>query len=266
MYQLESYYQTILGLYRWIDDCTLIYGSSPGHYSQGLDNSFILVTMCIWLDRIIIHIITRTHKQTSALALELVLALKSLNTIQSVTSQSYALLLMLHCNHLVSEVPHILFTHPIYEQHYFFTSVLHYRIFEMLHLCLKCPTVKEETLISLSSSITFIFICIQLKLYCTFWANCIFALFYAHHTLWTHSCSDLSKTEQKYQFWKSKLSQFRTTWVLFQPVMALVSTHMNNSYRQILKWRGKRRWRLSLFCYLMGCLNPLDHRKEPGIL
>lgn len=53
-------------LCRWVGDCTVIYGSPPAHYSKGLHNSFISVSKCIRLDRIIIHIITRTHTWTSA--------------------------------------------------------------------------------------------------------------------------------------------------------------------------------------------------------
>lgn len=66
--------------------------------------------MCIWLDRIIIHIITRTHTWTTAFALDFILDLKSLNTIQSIPLRAMLYLLpTLHCSHTVPNAHHIPF-------------------------------------------------------------------------------------------------------------------------------------------------------------
>lgn len=175
---------------------------------------------------------------------------------------------MLHCNHLVSQVPHVLFIHPIYEQYYFF------------YICSTLPDIWDVTFVlKMSNSkrrnldITNFFQNIYLYLYPIKILSYLLGKLYFCIVLYrppqsmsTQLLSPL-QIRIKIPVLKIKIVAIQNTWVLFHPVMVLVSIHMNTSYRQMLKWRGKRRrWRLSLFCYLMGCLNLLDHRKEPGIL
>lgn len=109
-------------LCRWTGDCSVIYGSSPAHYSQGLHNSFISVSKHIWLDRIIIHIITRTHTWTSAFGMDIGFEIPGHHSVHSLALQSQ--------HPMATTFP---FTHPVLE-HWFLVAVPHHLILEMLHL------------------------------------------------------------------------------------------------------------------------------------
>lgn len=156
-------------LCRWSGDCSVIYGSSPAHYSKGPHNSFISVSKCIWLDRIIIHIITRTHTWTCAFVMDIGFEIPGHHSVHSCALQSH-----------ISQCPPHSLPHTQY-----WNSDLWWLFYSIWYLrcctCLKCPVVEEKAL-TLWSLATLLFV-VNLTFYFTFEADFIFGLFYAYHCI-----------------------------------------------------------------------------------
>lgn len=119
-------------LCRWSGDCSVIYGSSPAHYSKGPHNSFISVRKCIWLDRLIIHIITRTHTWTSAFGMDIGFEIPGQHLVHSHALQSHSI-----------QCPPYSLSH-IQSWNTDFWWLFYTIWYSRCYICVKCPMVEEN--------------------------------------------------------------------------------------------------------------------------